>query len=78
LRTPQFILEFLKDDFFIRHTCHPTPDTEAAWESYFNLHPDKKEAAHEARNIILDEETWIEMPELFYESCKNGIFNSIN
>ena len=78
LITPQPILDFLKDDFFIRHIFHPTSESEERWEAYFNLHPEKISPANEARMIILGEELWLEMPDALFESCKAGIFNSIN
>lgn len=77
LITPQPILDFLKDDFFIRHIFHPTSESEERWDAYFNLHPEKISPANEARAIILGEELWHEMPEAIFESCKDGIFDSI-
>ena len=78
LITQQPILDFLIDDFFIRHVLHPTSESEATWEAYFNLHPEKIIPANEARMIILGEEACIIMPDAFYQSCKTGIFDAIS
>ncbi|MBD2700487.1 FecR domain-containing protein [Spirosoma sp. BT702] len=44
--------EFLEDSWFREWVLHPTPPTEAFWNDWMQLHPDKKPLIDQARAVL--------------------------
>ena len=72
------VIDFLKEDRFIKHVLNETPESSSYWERYFALHPEQKEYAQEVRDL-LEAPAEVACDLSPDENCelKNRIFNSI-